>query len=168
MLDLPLTPQQLFIIGIVFILILLAAVVLPARQSSASPYKPIDSILTPAEQHFYKVLLSVTRERAIVTAKVRIADIVKVRRTIKKKHFWGHFSKISQKHIDFVLLDPTTFKTLCLIELDDKSHARFGRSQRDKFVNRVMSDAGIPLHRFAVRRRYDGREIEENLKTCYI
>lgn len=143
-------------------------IILPVRHISAKPYERLGSILTSSEQHFYKVLSSAINGRAIIMAKVRIADLLKVRSTIKKKHFWSYFSKISQKHIDFVLIDPNTFKTICLIELDDKSHFRFNRSERDKFVNQVMAQTGIPLYRFRVRRRYDRKMILEKLEKCLI
>lgn len=100
-------------------------------------------------------------------AKVRVADLLKVRRSINKKHFWSYFSKISQKHIDFVLVDPQTFTTLCAIELDDKSHLNPDRMKRDRFVNQVMAETGIRLYRFSVRRRYDRKEIFERLNKCF-
>jgi hypothetical protein len=166
MFEIPFTPQQLLIGGVTFIALLFIVVVFPIRNTSATPYQRLTSILTPSEQHFYKVLSSTINGQAIIMVKVRIADLLKVRSTIKQKHFWSYFSKISQKHIDFVLIDPTTFKTICLIELDDKSHLRLGRSNRDKFVNRIMAQTGIPLYRFRVQRRYDRSDISQTLSSC--
>ncbi len=143
----------------IFFMILLCAVVLLAKKKHGNPYERIQSILTPPEQRFYKALSFAVKDRAIITAKVRIADIIKVRHTIPRHSFWRHFSQISQKHIDFVLIDSQDFRTLCLIELDDKSHGRFDRIQRDRFVNQVMAQTEIPLHRFPVQRRYDCAEI---------
>lgn len=163
MFELPFTPQQILIGGIILMLLI---VVFPIRYTSAKPYERLPSILTPSEQHFYRVLSSTFNGQAIIMAKVRIADLLKVRKSVKQKHFWSYFSKISQKHIDFVLIDPTTFKTLCLIELDDKSHFKRGRSQRDKFINQVMVQTGIPLYRFKVQRRYNRNEIFNTLKNC--
>lgn len=164
MFDLSFTPQHLFIGGVAFIAFLFVVLVLPTRRISATPYERMTSILSPAEQHFYKVLSSTIGRRAIIMAKVRIADILKVNGRTKQKHFWSHFSKISQKHIDFVLLDPSTFKTIGLVELDDKSHYQFSRKQRDVFINQVMEQVGIPLYRFRVQRRYDRSEILEELE----
>jgi len=164
---LPFTSQQLLIGGIVFIVLLLFVVVLPVRQTAAKPYERLPSILTPSEQHFYKILSSVVKEQAIIMAKVRVADLLKVRRSINKKYFWSFFSKISLKQIDFVLIDPQTFTTLCVIELDDKSHLKLDRMKRDRFVNQVMEQTGIPLYRFSVRRRYDRSEILKRLNDCF-
>jgi very-short-patch-repair endonuclease len=128
-------------------------------KGQSRPYKRLDSILTPPEQYFYRCLASTLKDRALIMPKVRIADLIKVRRHVPRQYFWRHFSKISQKHIDFVLVDPQTFKTLCVIELDDKSHIRIDRMQRDWFVNKVMAQTGIPIYRFPVRRRYNRAEI---------
>ena len=165
MFEIPFTSQQLFIGGIGLVVLLLIVIVLPS-STSAKPYQRLNSILTPSEQHFYKVLSSTINGQATIMAKVRIADLLKVSSTIKQKHFWSYFSKISQKHIDFVLIDSITFKTICLIELDDKSHLRLGRSNRDKFVNRIMAETGIPLYRFRVQRRYDRSDILQILSPC--
>lgn len=164
--DIPFTSQQLFIGGIALMVLLFFVIVLPARHTSANPYERLPSILTPSEQHFYKVLSPIVQGRAIIMAKVRIADLLKVRKSNKQKHFWSYFSKISQKHIDFVLIDPQTFITICAIELDDKSHLNLDRMKRDRFVNQIMAQTGIPLYRFSVRRRYDREEILEKLRGC--
>lgn len=163
---LPFTTQQLLIGGIAFVVLLFFVFVLPARHTSAKPYERLPSILTPPEQHFYRVLSSVVKEQAIIMAKVRVADLLKVRRSINKKHFWSYFSKISQKHIDFVLIDPQTFTTLCAIELDDKSHLNLDRMKRDRFVNQVMAQTDIPLYRFKVKRKYDRSYILQTLNPC--
>ena len=157
------SPQQLFVGATFILVILLLVIVLPTHRGNKQSYEQLPSILTPAERHFYTVLSSILQSRVLIMAKVRIADILKVRRNIPNKSFWGHFSKISQKHIDFVLVDPVTFKTLCLIELDDKSHLRPDRSMRDRFVNHIMAQTGIPLYRFQVRRRYDRSKILRTL-----
>lgn len=166
MFNTPFTSEQLFIGAAAFIFLMLCSVVVLAKKNHAHPYEILSSILTPPEQQFYKVLSSTLQGRAIVMAKVRIADLIKVRRTISRKTFWRHFSKISQKHIDFVLVDPQSFASLCVIELDDKSHARPDRILRDRFVNQVMAQTDIPLYRFPVRRRYDRAKLLQILSPC--
>ena len=155
MLDIPFTHEQIVIGTAVSFGLFLLVVVFLAIRTRGKAYEAVTSILTPSEQRFYKALRYALQDRAVIMAKVRIADILKVRKTIARKHFWRFFSQISQKHIDFVLLDPKDFTMLCVIELDDTSHIRPDRIQRDRFVNQIMKQADIPLHRFAVQRRYD-------------
>lgn len=160
------TPIEITTVTGIFFVLLLMAVLLSIRGKHPYPYERIPSILNPPEQRFYKILKSVVGQQVIIFSKVRIADILKVKNSSKHKDFWRHFSKISQKHIDFVLLDPKHFTTLCLIELDDKSHGYFHRRKRDEFVNRIMAQSGIPLYRFAVRRHYNRAEILQKLSVC--
>ena len=168
MIDFSLSQPEIFIGTVVFFVLFLCVVVLLAKKKHTYPYERLPSVLTSPEQQFYKALAYAVQGRVIILAKVRIADILKVRRGIPRKSFWRHFSQISQKHIDFILIDPQSFDTLCLIELDDKSHARFDRMERDRFVNQIMAKAGLPLHRFPVRRRYDRTEILQALNVSLI
>ena len=166
MINIPFTPQQMLIGGMVFIGLLLCVLVLPAKAKSNRAYEPLPSILTNAEKHFYKVLSSIYKDDFIIMAKVRLADVVKVGPNIRKKHFWSYFSKISQKHIDMLILKKSDYSTLCAIELDDKSHDKQERITRDKFVNQVMAQTGIPLYRFKVKHRYNRAEIAKTLSKC--
>ena len=164
----PFPPEQLAIGMSIFIGLALLWVLWSCKKGQYLPYERLDSVLTPPEQYFYRCLISTLKDRALIMPKVRIADIIKVRRSVPRQYFWRHFSKISQKHIDFVLIDPQTFRTLCVIELDDKSHVRIDRMQRDWFVNKVMAQTGIPIYRFPVRRRYNRSEIFHVLRPSLV
>lgn len=163
MIEIPIISHQMIVAAALFFAMLLVGVVVYAKANPVEPYERLDSVLTPPERYFYTVLSSTLQGRVLIFPKVRIADILKVRRSIGRKDFWKHFSKISQKHIDFVLIDPKTFATIAAIELDDRSHSRFESRTTDNFKNHIMQQVGIPLHRFKVKRRYNRAEILEAL-----
>ncbi|MCX8062991.1 MAG: DUF2726 domain-containing protein [Anaerolineales bacterium] len=71
----------------------------------------------------------------------------------------AYFNKISQKHLDFLVCASTTMKPLFGIELDDSSHMRNDRQERDDFVKSVCKVAGLPLLRLPVQREYNSREV---------
>lgn len=50
-------------------------------------------------------------------------------------------------------------KPLVGIELDDSSHDRADRQERDEFVNEVFQAAGLPLIHIPVQREYNTREL---------
>lgn len=50
-------------------------------------------------------------------------------------------------------------KPLFGLELDDTSHNRNDRQERDEFVESVCKAAGLPLLRLPVRREYNSREV---------
>jgi hypothetical protein len=85
-----------------------------------------------------------------------LADIFFVARPNENRSYFG---KISQKHLDFLVCDPITMKPVFSVELDDSSHQRNKRQERDEFIESVCEAAGLPLLRFPAQREYDSREI---------
>jgi hypothetical protein len=120
------------------------------------PYRVRDDFLSPAEFSFYKVLSSLGGTRLTVQSKVRLADIFFVARPNENIAF---FNRIAQRHLDFLVCDARTMKPLLGIELDDSSHQRNDRQERDEFVEKVFQAAGLPLLRVPVQREYNSREI---------
>lgn len=122
-------------------------------------YTREESLFTPAEAKFLHVLDEAVGSKYRVFGKVRIADVVGV-----SEHFSGserqkRLSRITSKHLDFVLCDPDTLSPVCALELDDSSHQRQNRIDRDEFVDNTLRTAGIPLIRVPVKQKYDMREI---------
>ena len=124
--------------------------------SNELPYRLRDDFLSPAEFSFYKVLSSVVGSQLTIQSKVRMADILFVARPNENRSYFG---KISQKHLDFLVCDSVTMKPVFGVELDDASHKRNSRQQRDEFIESACSVAGLPLLRFTAQRDYDPREI---------
>ncbi len=81
------------------------------------------------------------------------------------KHRRKWLNKILAKHIDFVLCDPGSLKPLVCIELDDISHQRPERIERDKFVNLAFKSAQLPLLRIPTQPEYRSREIRELIES---
>lgn len=124
------------------------------------PYRLRDDFLSPAELSFYRVLQLAVKDRATIITKVNLADIFFV---VQPNQNQSYRNKIDRKHVDFLLCDPATMKPRCGIELDDSSHARPDRQQRDLFVNAVFQVAGLPLVRFPARASYDANFITSEL-----
>ncbi|MFN8398446.1 MAG: DUF2726 domain-containing protein [Anaerolineales bacterium] len=122
----------------------------------ALPYRVRDDFLSPAEFSFYKILSSLGGTRLTIQSKVRLADVFFVSRPNENMTY---FSRIAQKHLDFLVCDSVTMKPLLGIELDDSSHQRDDRQERDDFVEKVFQVAGLPLLRLPVQREYNTREV---------
>jgi hypothetical protein len=129
----------------------------PAKEF---PYRLRDDFLSPAEFSFYKVFNSIYSTQLTVQSKVRLADIFFVARPNENYTF---FNRIAQKHLDFLICDSRTMKPLLAVELDDSSHNRLERKERDEFLDQVCQVAGLPLVRLPVKREYNTREIEERV-----
>ena len=49
------------------------------------------------------------------------------------------------------------------IELDDKSHKRWDRIQRDNFINKLFEDLEIPLLRYPVYENYYKKKLKKQI-----
>lgn len=123
----------------------------PAATISDFPYRQRDDFLSAAEFSFYRVLASAVGDKAVVCPKVNLADVFFV---VRPNENHGYRNKIDRKHVDFLLCDPATMKPFCGIELDDSSHARRDRQDRDEFVDQVFQVAGLPLVRVPAKGAY--------------
>lgn len=107
------------------------------------PYQAVN-LLTEREYNFFRVLKVIAdRNNMDVLMKVRLADLVKVSGSVPKNEFYKYFNKISAKHIDFILIDGV--KIVALIELDDSTHNRKDRIERDNFVNETVTRCGYRI-----------------------
>ena len=127
-----------------------------ANEQVDLPYRLRDDFLSPAELSFYRVLQSALGDRVTISPKVNLADIFFVARPNENQ---GYKNKINRKHVDFIICDPISMKPICGIELDDSSHARRDRQERDEFVDQVFELARLPLIRVLAKRGYCPNEL---------
>jgi len=127
------------------------------------PYRMRDDFLSPAEHSFYLVLKNIISDQVDICTKVSLSDLFYVSSNDPSK-FRTYTNKIDRKHVDFLLCDPKTLKPLVGIELDDKSHQKKDRRERDEFVEKVYEAAKLPLVRFPVRHSYSPSELNAVLQ----
>jgi hypothetical protein len=88
--------------------------------------------------------------------KVRLADLIYAPRQEGQYAAW---QRINRKHADFVLCDPQTVRPVLAIELDDRSHQRPDRVQRDGFVDQIFAAVKLPLVHVPARHSYNTQEL---------
>jgi hypothetical protein len=132
----------------------LVLMVVVAIKGNQLPYVPTKGLLTPAELNFYRQLMPVIPSGMLVFSKVRIADVLQVKDSVKGKSRTKHFNPIAAKHFDFVLVDDQNMRILGAIELNDKSHDSKDRKERDVFVRKAMSAAQLPLFEVKATKTY--------------
>ncbi len=143
--------------------VLLVLLVLVRFRRARYPYQRRGPLFSPAELRFFAVLERVVDGRARIYAKVRLADLISVRNGASGRRFWQAFNAIACKHVDYVLCDRQGHEVLCVIELDDRSHQRRDRQERDRFVDAAMRSAGIPIFHFPAQNRYRIAELKTSL-----
>ncbi|MGB8648167.1 MAG: DUF2726 domain-containing protein [Anaerolineae bacterium] len=138
----------------------------PAAQLEF-PYRVRDDFLSLAEQSFYMVLKAAVADWAIVCPKVALGDLFFAKSGDASK-YRTYTNKIDRKHIDFLLCDPKTVRPLLGIELDDKSHNRADRKERDEFVGQVFAAAQLRLVHIPVRQSYSVAELNALLRATTV
>ena len=132
-----------------------------AAEPEPLPYKRKDFLLTKAERSFFGVLQTAAGTQYLIFAMVRLADLIYIARGTKSRQ--SHFNRIQSKHIDFVLCDPQSVRPLLAIELDDSSHDRPDRQDRDSFVDAALAVAGLPILRVPARSGYNAKELAQSI-----
>ena len=125
------------------------------------PYQKKFQIMSAAEKHFYTVLKRTVGSQFEIYPQLSIGRLVSVTRGIRRSY--RYWNKISQKSVDFVLVDPQTTQPVLVIELDDVSHSLPTRIQRDGFVVHVFKDVGIPIMHQNVFSSYDELSLRQQI-----
>lgn len=113
-----------------------------SRINYRESYQP-RQLLTKHELQEYQKLKRYADLRGWkICPKVRLFDLIEPKRGSAKKQTL--INKIQSKHVDFVLVDQN-MKLIGVLELDDSTHDRADRKQRDSFVRDALEGAGITM-----------------------
>jgi hypothetical protein len=139
---------------------------LQRRESTAArlPYERQQYLFSKAERSFYEVLTRIVGSDMQVFAKVRIADLVRVRPGTENFH--SYLNRITSKHVDYVLCDRRSLSPMLVVELDDSTHDRSDRSQRDHLVDLIFESAGLPILHVRARASYNTAEVAEQIRAA--
>jgi Protein of unknown function (DUF2726) len=119
-----------------------------SAKHSGFSYKRKQFFFTRSENDFFGLLQRTLEGRnLIVFPKVRVADVLET-----TGGGLAGFNRISQKHVDFLLVSLPDFQPVMAIELDGKSHGSQKQQARDAIKDQVFKSAGVPLVRVPVSR----------------
>lgn len=126
-------------------------------------YRRQDAVLSAAERSFFGVLLNVIPAGHHLSFKVRLADVIQLAGKLSRGDWQRAFNKISAKHVDFLLCRADDLRVVLAIELDDASHQKKARVERDRFVEAALKSAQVPLLRVDVRKGYALPDLREKV-----
>ncbi len=135
-----------------------------APAASLPPVMVNKFFVSPTEGHFFRLLRNSVGPRGHVLAQVSLGRLLYLpggNANNPGRASWSN--KVARKSVDFVVCDATTLRPLCAVELDDATHGRAARQQRDAEVEQLLAAAGLPLERFRVSRQYDERDIRARI-----
>lgn len=116
-----------------------------AREKPKYQYIARRFFLTRAENEFYNVLGQAVGHEYRIFAQVHLDSFLDEK--VKGQDWRAAHAHINRKSVDFLLCDKEYLTPKLAIELDDKSHERADRKERDGEVERILKAAGIPLLR---------------------
>lgn len=104
------------------------------------------SLMSTTESDFFIKLDRAVSERYYVFPQVHLSALLDHK--VKGQEWSYAFSHINGKSVDYVLCDRATLVPTYAIELDDFTHERRDRANRDAEVERIFKQAQLPLVRF--------------------
>ncbi len=158
----------MFWIALAVILIVLVVLIAVKQKQShkgeadASYIRP-PTLFTPAERSFLGALDLAAGNDFRVFGKVRVGDVLAPRPGQDRSAHQTALNRINRKHFDFVLCRPDDLTVLCAIELNDASHQRKDRQERDEFLAKACGSAGLQLIAFDARHAYSPTEISARI-----
>ncbi len=160
-----------WIILLLFLVIISLACALFKKKAGKGPvdfpYQSKEVLCSPAERSFMGALEKVVGNGFRVFAKVRLADIVEVNKGLSSSARQSAFNRISRKHLDFVICDSGSLSIVGAVELDDKSHRKTVRQERDQFLDRALEAAGVPILRIKAQGAYSIKEVSSDINSTF-
>lgn len=126
---------------------------LPAGAS----YEKKSRFLSGPEQELFYVLEDVLGDKYAVFPQPALISVI-------QKKSGGGFNSELFRVADFVIVDAATTEPLLLIELNDKSHLRSDRAERDAKVAAICENADIDVLTVDIQDRLDASFIKKQLK----
>jgi hypothetical protein len=134
-----------------------------AIANAASLYEAHEKLFTDAERSFLGVLEKAVGEHAKVFGKVRVGDVLQPKKGLSRSQNQTARNKVDRKHFDYVLCDPEDLAFKAVIELNDKSHQKADRNQRDRFLQEACDHSGIPMIQVDAKASYSINDLKQKL-----
>ena len=135
-------------------------------KNSEDQYIIGSGLLSQAERSFFGVMDQAIGADYRLFAKVRVADVVAVRKGLDGSNRQKAFNRIAAKHFDFVVCRSGDLSVACAVELDDRTHRRKSRAARDEFLSGVCASISLPLLREEARFAYAAADLRERFLSA--
>ena len=130
-------------------------------KAEDAPYAAKVRLITETEARFFTALATSVTGPYVVLTQVPLGSLVTPLQGAKG--WQSARNKIDRKTVDFVIVDARSWKPLLVVELNDWSHARASRKQRDLFVQNVFEQAGIRLMTYPATEPFNRAHIREEV-----
>jgi len=132
------------------------------KREENLPYTGKKYLITLAEKKFFDALQEAVGDQYYIFPQIHLPSLFFI--NAKGREWMSYFAKIRQKSVDFVLCDKQYLTPVLAIELNDSSHERLDRQERDGFVNKVFASAKIPLLSMKCQYNYEKYFIKNTIE----
>ena len=143
----------LFLLITAIIFLIIKAVYGKKKQAS---YFVKDSLLTKTEIKYYNLLCSILGDRFLVLPQINLASVI-------DKKGGNNFRNELFRNADFGVFD-YNYRPIFLVEINDNTHFRKDRRERDKKVNEICEKAGLPILTLWVKDGINPAIIEKQIQ----
>jgi len=155
----------LYLIPLALLILVIRLIQHNYKPTNKLDYQRLPALFTNSEIAFMKSLHIAVDGKGSIFGKVRIADVLEPTKGLSRSNWQTSFNKIAMKHFDFVICNNDDLSIICAIELDDKSHNKRDRIERDIFVNSACESASFPLVRFKASSSYKISDLQNKLSS---
>lgn len=153
------------LIGVIVVAVVAWKLISGVDKATNYPYVKSEVLFSPAERSFLGVLDQAVGDMYRVFGKVRVADVASVMKMSDRGSRQRAFNRVSSKHFDFILCSKTDLAVVAAIELDDQSHQKSKRKERDAFIVSLCEAIGLPLVQVPAQRAYSVPEVRARVMS---
>ncbi len=136
-------------------LILIILVIYFLTRKRGPDYVVKAPLMTKPEREYYNIFLSYFGQDYIILPQINLASVIdKVGKGYRSELF---------RNVDFGVFD-YNYHPILLIEINDNTHFKKDRIERDKHVNEICKKAKLPLVTFWTKDGIDNKVIYRTLK----
>lgn len=157
-------------IGIFIILIAIVKLALACKkqplddepQKEKPEYRRKKTMMSRPEYEFLQLLRGIVNsEKYEVIIQVPLVCVIdKLTQTSYRNELF--------RVVDFCIVDNVTYSPLLLIELNDASHTRADRIERDRKVNEICESANMPIITFTMQETKDINQIRKSIARAML
>lgn len=126
---------------------------MPADKRIYACFERVDNLfVNRPEREFFAVLKRNLPQDYHIHSKVRLEDIVRVRRNIEGRPQWHLRGRVKSRHVDYLITNKDGEPKVA-VELDGSSHNK-NTINADTFKDDLFKAVGLPLIRVAARSNY--------------
>lgn len=160
--------EIIYTLALLGIVIALAGILKEKKSAfkKSYQYQKKNSLMTDAEKNFYRALQSIVGGKYEIFPQVHLSALLDHK--VNGQNWRGALSHIHQKSVDFVLCEKESILPVLAIELNDKSHERPLRAERDRVVSDIFATAGIPLLFIKNQVTYNSEELDQQIAIALL